>query len=116
MVVQKLDRNAKNDSPMCTLIEYKSFFHRKFNSTSKIYGHIEKLSKANVYELILRSIDIFKKNNQDELTIFYYFLKENLKGYSYLDSILMAFEGYQYFKQAGFDFLIRSDMDVFLTP
>ena len=28
----------------------------------------------------------------------------------------MAFEGYQYFKQAGFDFLIRSDMDVFLTP
>ena len=28
----------------------------------------------------------------------------------------MAFEGYEYFKLAGYDFLIRSDMDVFLTP
>ncbi|MEI6431891.1 MAG: hypothetical protein WCP07_06895, partial [bacterium] len=34
----------------------------------------------------------------------------------YTDSILMAFDGYEYFKSAGFDFLIRSDMDVFLTP
>jgi hypothetical protein len=28
----------------------------------------------------------------------------------------MAFEGYKYFKTAKYDFLIRSDMDVFLTP
>ena len=28
----------------------------------------------------------------------------------------MAFDGYEYFKSAGFDFLIRSDMDVFLSP
>ena len=28
----------------------------------------------------------------------------------------MAFEGYEYFKRAKYDFLIRSDMDVFLTP
>jgi hypothetical protein len=105
-------RSSKNDPPMCTLIEFKSFFKRNFNFTK-----FEKFSKTNFYEIFLRSIDIFnKKNNQDELTIFYYFLRKNLKNYAYLDSILMAFEGYQYFKQAGFDFLIRSDMDVFLTP
>lgn len=28
----------------------------------------------------------------------------------------MAFEGYEYAKQAGFSYLVRSDMDVFLTP
>jgi hypothetical protein len=28
----------------------------------------------------------------------------------------MAFDGYNYFKSAGFDYLIRSDIDVFLTP
>jgi len=33
-----------------------------------------------------------------------------------LDSILMAFDGWSFFKSAGYDFLIRSDMDVFLTP
>ena len=39
-----------------------------------------------------------------------------MKDYNYLDSILMAFDGYNYFRSAGFDYLIRSDMDVFLTP
>lgn len=33
-----------------------------------------------------------------------------------IDSILMAFDGYSYLKSAGYNFLIRSDMDVFLTP
>ncbi len=28
----------------------------------------------------------------------------------------MAFDGWNYFKLAGYHFLIRSDMDVFLTP
>ena len=43
-------------------------------------------------------------------------MKTNLINYGYLNSILMAFEGYKYFKAAKYDFLIRSDMDVFLTP
>ena len=43
-------------------------------------------------------------------------MKTNLAHYGYLNSILMAFEGYEYFKTAKYDFLIRSDMDVFLTP
>jgi len=29
---------------------------------------------------------------------------------------MMAFDGYEYFKKAGYDYLVRSDMDVFLTP
>ena len=32
-----------------------------------------------------------------------------------MDSILVAFEGYDYF-QNNFDFLLRSDLDIFLTP
>ena len=43
-------------------------------------------------------------------------MKSNLVHYGYLNSILMAFEGYHYFKRAKYDFLVRSDMDVFLTP
>ena len=58
-------RKSKNDPPMCTLIEYKSFFQRNFNLTFEIYRHTQKLSKVNVYELILKWVDIFKKNNQD---------------------------------------------------
>ena len=41
---------------------------------------------------------------------------KDCQDYQYLDSILAAFEGYQYFKQAGYDFLIRSDIDSLLTP
>eukprot|EP01098_Paradermamoeba_levis_P000789 TRINITY_DN1091_c0_g1_i12.p1 TRINITY_DN1091_c0_g1~~TRINITY_DN1091_c0_g1_i12.p1 ORF type:complete len:535 (-),score=147.03 TRINITY_DN1091_c0_g1_i12:183-1589(-) len=41
-------------------------------------------------------------------------LKEELNSYEYVDSILMAFEGYEFLKV--YDFVIRSDLDVFLTP
>ena len=40
---------------------------------------------------------------------------KDLKHFSYIDSILMAFDGYNYFLDQ-FDFLLRSDIDVFLTP
>lgn len=43
-------------------------------------------------------------------------VQHNLQEYSYLDSILIAFEGYDYLKKAKYDFVIRSDIDVFLTP
>jgi hypothetical protein len=109
-------RSSKKDPSMCTLIEYKSLFKRDFDALSKSYTEYRRMSRPDLYELILRWIDIFKENNQADLTLFYYFLRDNLKNYEYLDSILMAFDGYDYFKQAGFDFLIRSDMDVFLTP
>ena len=45
---------------------------------------------------------------------FYGNLKK-ISSYSYIDSILVAFDGYSYFRN-NFDFLLRSDMDVFLTP
>ena len=94
---------------MCTLIKYKALKERnikesklKFNNQSEHYEHV--LSKVNILS-----------DDKENLSPFYSLLN-NIKDYSYLDSILMAFDGYSYFKQAGYNFLIRSDMDVFLTP
>ena len=67
------------------------------------------------YEYILNNIDIFD-DDLENLGEFYSMMKKNLVNYGYLNSILMGFEGYAYFKRAKYDFLIRSDMDVFLTP
>lgn len=98
-------RKSRDDEPMCILMNYKPLKQREVN----------KVANAVNYEYFLKEFDIF---NQDEayLSPFYGFLKDNLANYNYLDSILMAFDGYKYFKSAGYDFLIRSDMDVFLTP
>ena len=38
-----------------------------------------------------------------------------MKEYNYLDSILIAFDGHEYFENK-FNFLLRCDMDIFLTP
>jgi hypothetical protein len=98
-------RKSRKDEPMCVLMYYKPLKQRE----------LSRVANAANYEHFLGEFDIF---NQDQayLNPFYAFLKENLANYNYLDSILMAFDGYKYFKSAGYDFLIRSDMDVFLTP
>ncbi|CAF1132034.1 unnamed protein product, partial [Brachionus calyciflorus] len=62
------------------------------------------------------SLISYKTLATHQLKEFYSLLNANLLDYKYLDSILMAFEGYSYFKLAGYDYLIRSDMDTFLTP
>ncbi len=41
---------------------------------------------------------------QNEAGHFLSYLKATLATYHYMDSIRMAFEGYEYFKSAGFDF------------
>ena len=111
-------RSSDKDLPMCTLIEYKSLKLRALiTDQSESYKKYKTLSKKEQYELFLKDLDFFNATNDDvDLAPFYWFLKDNLKSYGYLDSILMAFDGYNYFRKAGFNFLIRSDMDVFLTP
>ena len=101
----KNQRTSINDKPMCTLINYKALADRKMPRENKEFD----------YQFLLDKLDIYS-NKSDDLKEFYSLLNANLLNYSYLDSILMAFEGYQYFKKAGYDFLIRSDMDTFLTP
>ena len=101
-------RTSKKDKPMCTLIDYVSIKDRE--SEKKIE---ETQNIGELYEELFKKIDIFKENEQN-LWKFYEKLKD-LNNYHYADSILMAFEGYKYLKN-NFDFLLRSDMDVFLTP
>ena len=105
-------RTKSTDMPMCTLIEYVPIKKRKLTTTkgSSLY----QTDEPN-YSSFLRNVNPFSENPNDHLD-FYRLVQDNLKAYGYTDSILMAFDGYEYFKRAGYDFLIRSDMDVFLTP
>jgi hypothetical protein len=99
-------RRSNMDKPMCTLIEYTPIAKRNFGNNYQ--------NEANKFENLLDKINIFDKT--DDLSPFYSLLKHNLKTYSpHTDSILMAFDGYEYFKSSGFDFLIRTDMDIFVN-
>ncbi len=95
-------RKSKRDKPMCSLVKYTPFDNRSI------------ITNSNEHNFILKNVNIFNEN-ETNLKPFYAYLKK-ITNYGYLDSILMAFEGWSYFKTAGYDFLIRSDMDVFLTP
>jgi hypothetical protein len=105
-----LDNRRKTDSEnsKCILIDYKPIKNRKIREP------VNRTIDYN-YEYFLNKLDIFSKN-ENELIPFYNFLIDNLKTYANLDSILVAFDGYEYFSSAKYDYLLRSDMDVFLTP
>lgn len=109
-------RTAKEQKPMCTLINYISLKNRVFKPlTNPIFTRSGNSFVKSKYDFLFSHVDIFS-DEPTNLLPFYSMSKVSLKKYGYVDSILMAFDGYVYFKEAGFDFLIRSDMDVFLTP
>ena len=58
-------------------------------------------------------MDIFSTNKK-EFAPFYSLIKQSLSAYPYIESILVAFDGYEHFK--AYDYIIRSDLDTFLTP
>jgi hypothetical protein len=97
--------------PMCTLIHYKALGQRSLTVTF----NPEFLADAGFLSRLLNDVDIFNPSELDRF-MFLNYLKTQLATYNYVDSILMAYEGYEYFKSAGFDLLIRSDIDVFVTP
>ena len=101
-------RRSPSDEPMCSLIPYKPLKSRQVHSFNT-YDNIKQK-----YQFLLSDVDIFS-DDPSNLRPFYSFLKES-RDYEYLESILVAFDGYQYFKRAGYDFVLRSDMDIFLTP
>lgn len=103
-------RISNMDEPMCTLIKYIPLKNRKFMPTK-----FNEFNSTQKYDYLLNNVNIFS-DNETNLVPFYEFLKEHVSNYGYLDSILMAFDGYNYLKSAGYNFVIRSDMDVFLTP
>ena len=102
-------RISELDMPMCTLIHYVSLKKRNLPQFA------DNMKRHEKYDHLLTKIDVFNDDEQNLLP-FLHILKSGLSHYGYLDSILMAFEGYNYLKAAGYDYLIRSDMDVFLTP
>lgn len=109
-------RQNANDKPMCILIQYTPIAKRNLQQlTDPIFHNENDNAKKLKFHFLLDKVNIFSTKPEDLLP-FYVLLKENLNSYGYTDSILMAFDGYEYFKTAGYDYLIRSDMDVFLTP
>lgn len=109
-------RTSKFDKPMCTLIHYVPIKDRNLAKIrNPIFRDETEKNKLLKYEHLLTKVNIFS-DDKENLLPFYDMLKLKLSKYGYLDSILMAFDGFRYFKTAKYDFLIRSDMDIFLTP
>jgi hypothetical protein len=104
-------RKSRLDKPMCILIDYEPL--KKRNKLPKIFLTIK--NHKRLFQNFLTKSNILSLD-ENKFIEFYSLLKAQLTNYKYVDSILMAFDGYKYFKSAGYDFLIKSDMDVFLTP
>ena len=99
-------RKSGEEKPKCILIDFKSLKKR-----TNIKGN----TIQNKEDFLLNKLNIFNKS-EENLAPFYSYIYGNLKDYGYTDSILMAFDGYNYFEEAGYDYLMRSDMDVFISP
>ena len=109
-------RTSSSDKPMCTLIDYIPLNERILTEfRDKMFTNEKGDEKLLKYQFLLNKLNIFS-DDPANLLPFYTLLQIKLSKYGYLDSILMAFDGYQYFKSAKFNFIVRSDMDVFLTP
>ena len=108
-------RKSQNDKPMCTLMEYIPIKKRLLKPLGDPIFNPEYIDSKAKYHHLLDKVNIFN-NDETNLLPFYSMVQESLKDYGYTDSILMAFDGYNYLNSAGYDYLIRSDMDVFLTP
>ena len=97
------------DKPQCILINYVALSNRNLAKP------VNELSKKDKYEFLLNKVNIFS-DDQVNLLPFYASLKESLSDYAPLDSIMIAFDGYKYLKSARYDYVMRTDMDVFLAP
>lgn len=105
-------RTSPEQKPMCTIIGYKAVKDRQ---DKFIVKNKPEIFEKSILDHLIHDVDVFEMK-MAHYALFLSLLMSSMESYSYLDSILIGFEGYSYFKSAGFDFLIRSDMDVFLTP
>lgn len=102
-------RTSANDKPMCTLIDYKPINQRSAKKSLKDFSNF---SSKEVYNYFLNELNIFSSEKTDFIPYYNYIIAKT-SNYPNIDSVLVAFDGYDYFKSAGFDFLLRTDMDVF---
>ena len=73
--------------PMCSLINYVPLNKREFDTPDRTFANDDQK-----YRYLLNDVDIFNSDTK-EFDTFYKLLKLSINDYSYLDSILMAFEG-----------------------
>jgi hypothetical protein len=94
---------------MCTIIGY-----IPINKRMKKYNvaYLKSIDPLILFSHLYKDVNVFDDNDVN-IWKFHAILKD-LAHYGYLDSIMVAFEGYKYFHNK-FDFLLRSDLDVFLT-
>ena len=98
-------RKTRNELPMCTILDYVQIKDREIPFLDKKY--FQETNSETIYHYLFKEFDIFD-DTPENLWKFYGKIKE-LDNYNYADSILMAFDGYKYFKN-NFDFLMRTDM------
>jgi hypothetical protein len=98
-------RVTKTDKSMCILIDFISMRER---ITEQVIENPDTL-----FQHFYNEADPFSDDPRDLRKL--YALLSHLRNYDYTDSILMAFDGYKYLKDS-YDFLIRTDLDIFLTP
>jgi hypothetical protein len=107
-----LKRQSIYDKPMCILKQFTPIKNRTINlnlNATKFSSDEQK------YNYFLDKVNIFNTTD-DDILLFNAFLHEKLSTYRFADSIPIGFDGYQFFESSGYDLVIRSDIDVFLTP
>ena len=80
-------RKSSEERPMCSLINYVPLNKREFDTPDRTFANDDQK-----YRYLLNDVDIFE-SDPNEFDTFYKLMKLSINDYSYLDSILMAFEG-----------------------
>jgi hypothetical protein len=104
-------RTSKQDPPMCTILDYIPIKRRQINNFNESF--FKSIEPMSLYNHLLNEVNVFDDNDHN-LWTFYSKLKDIIN-HDYIDSWVVAFDGYEYFRNK-FDFLLKTDMDIFLTP
>jgi hypothetical protein len=99
------ERTSDFDLPRCVLVDYVPVKRRK----------IKPVNNSIVYnpEHFLTKVDIFS-NQVDHFIAYDNYLIQNTATYPNLDSVLIAFNGYEYFSKAKYDFVMRTGKTIFI--
>jgi hypothetical protein len=98
----KNQRRSDLEPPCCVLVDYVPLKSREVKPVKN-----ENKSIEYDHDYFLTKVDIFS-NNSDDFIPYFNYLIENTKTYANLDSVLIAFDGYDYFSKAKYDFVMRT--------
>jgi hypothetical protein len=98
----KNQRTSDLEPPRCVLVDYVPLKSRQIKPVKD-----ENKSIEYDHNYFLTKVDIFS-NKSDDFILYFNYLIENTKTYANLDSVLIAFDGYDYFSKAKYDFVMRT--------